>query len=303
MVISENQKGAMLILVGMLILAIVDNYVRFVAQDIGLWQFHLMRSVVSVALIYFYAVSVRRKLKPKNLRAVLLRTSFLVLAMFIYFGSLAFLPISQVAAGFFTSPIFVMVFSILFWREKIHFYRLIAIVCGSIGVVLVLGIYLNHITWLYFIPVLAGMFYAMSSILLRNWCSEEDAVSIMLIFFLGMGIVGLFMICLLEVNTFFNIYQIPESFLTANLKLPSINTIFIIFVHALGSILGGVLITLGYQKGETSFVSIFEYSFLFFATTWAYLFFGELITLTIFIGMLLIFGSGYLLSLRGREPS
>ena len=35
-------------------------------------------------------------------------------------------------------------------------------------------------------PSSLGMFYAMSSILLRIWCSEEDAVSIMLIFFLGM---------------------------------------------------------------------------------------------------------------------
>ena len=53
---------------------------------------------------------------------------------------------------------------------------------------------------------------------------------------------------------------------------------------------------MGYQRGETSFVSIFEYSFLFFVTLWAYLAFSEQISGMVFLGMLLILFSGVLLS-------
>ena len=39
MFVNENHNGGFLILAGMLILAIVDNYVRLIASDIGLCQF------------------------------------------------------------------------------------------------------------------------------------------------------------------------------------------------------------------------------------------------------------------------
>ncbi len=46
--LNENFKGGLLITSGMLILAITDNYVRFISEDIGLWQFHLIRSLIAV---------------------------------------------------------------------------------------------------------------------------------------------------------------------------------------------------------------------------------------------------------------
>ena len=49
-----------------------------------------------------------------------------------------------------------------------------------------------------------------------------------------------------------------------NLTLLDSQSLLIIIIHAFLSVVGGIFITYGYQKGETSFVSIFEYSFLFF---------------------------------------
>ena len=115
MFVNENHNGGFLILAGMLILAIVDNYVRLIASDIGLWQFHLVRSIIAILLMIIFMKLFREALKPKNFCLVIIRTLILVLAMFVYFGSLAFFPISQVAAGLFTSPIFVVIFSFFFF--------------------------------------------------------------------------------------------------------------------------------------------------------------------------------------------
>ncbi len=85
--LNENFKGGLLITSGMLILAITDNYVRFISEDIGLWQFHLIRSLIAVPAMILFANLRSYDFWPKNLKLVALRTAILVLAMFIYFGS------------------------------------------------------------------------------------------------------------------------------------------------------------------------------------------------------------------------
>ena len=299
--LNENFKGGLLITSGMLILAITDNYVRFISEDIGLWQFHLIRSLIAVPAMILFANCRSYDFWPKNLKLVALRTAILVLAMFIYFGSLAFFPISQVAAGLFTSPIFVIIFSVLFLGERLYFFRIVAVFLGTVGIFIVLGINVLDLSFLSFIPIASGAFYALASLALRRWCYNETTTSIMLIFFLGMGIVAAIMTFLIEVNQFFEIFMISKTFLTFPLKIPSEQTFYIIIGHAIGSILGGILITAGYQKGETSFVSVFEYSFLLFATLWAYMFFAEFISSIVLFGMILIVTSGFLISLSEKK--
>ena len=299
--LNKNFKGGLLITSGMLILAITDNYVRFISEDIGLWQFHLIRSLIAVPAMILFASLRSYDFWPKNLKLVALRTAILVLAMFIYFGSLAFFPISQVAAGLFTSPIFVIIFSVLFLGESLYFSRIVAVFLGTVGISIVLGINVLDLSFLSIIPVASGAFYALASLALRRWCYNEAPTSIMLIFFLGMGIFAAMMTFLIEINQFFGIFMISKTFLTFPLKIPSEQTFYIIIGHAIGSILGGILITAGYQKGETSFVSVFEYSFLLFATLWAYMFFAEFISSIVLFGMILIVTSGFLISLSEKK--
>ena len=301
MLANKNINGGLLIALGMMILAVADNYVRLISEDIGLWQFHLIRSLIAVPAMILFANLRSYDFWPKNFKLVALRTTILVLAMFIYFGSLAFFPISQVAAGLFTSPIFVIIFSVLFLGERLYFSRVVAVCLGTVGIFIVLGINVLDLSFLSIIPIASGAFYALASLALRWWCYNETATSIMLIFFLGMGIVAAVLTFLIEINQFFGIFTISKTFLTFPLKTPSEETFYIIIGHAIGSILGGILITAGYQKGETSFVSVFEYSFLLFVTLWAYMFFAEFISSIVLFGMTLIVISGFLISLSERK--
>ena len=93
MILNENFKGGLLITSGMLILAITDNYVRFISEDIGLWQFHLIRSLIAVPAMILFANLRSYNFWPKNFKLVAIRTAILVLAMFIYFGSLSLIHI------------------------------------------------------------------------------------------------------------------------------------------------------------------------------------------------------------------
>ena len=107
-----NIKGGLFIAFGMLILAIGDNYIRFLTDKIGLWQFHFFRSLIAIPLLVLFAIKKNWLIIiPKNFKLVFYRTILMVTAMLVYFGSLAFFSVAQVAAGLFTSPIFVIIFS------------------------------------------------------------------------------------------------------------------------------------------------------------------------------------------------
>ena len=92
-------KAAGLILIYAAIIGFTDNYVRVIAAEAGLWQFHLTRSTGAFALLALVAVPLGLRLRPRNWRAVTARSVIHGLAMVIYFGGLAFLPVALVAAG------------------------------------------------------------------------------------------------------------------------------------------------------------------------------------------------------------
>ena len=297
-----NIKGGLFIAFGMLILAIGDNYIRFLTDQVGLWQFHLIRSLIAIPLLILFSLYKNWLIIfPKNFKLVFYRTALMVIAMLIYFGCLAFFPISQVAAGLFTSPFFVILFSNIFYKEKFNLIKILSIFIGSIGVFMVLNINIDDFTYGTLIPIFAGAFYALSSITTRKWCMDEDSRSLMFMFFLGIGLSSFIVIIILEFNSFFSLVPISKSFISLGLTSVDTKSLLIILFHALISVIGGIFITYGYQTGETSFVAIFEYSFLFFATAWGVLFLSDFISTYIITGMVLILLSGILVSLKEKN--
>ena len=118
----------------------------------------------------------------------------------------------------------------------------------------------------------------------------------MLMFFFFLGLVSILISLSLEINGVMNIFPPQETYLTKTLGKYQNKDLLIIVGHAVISVIGGVLITSGYQVGRTSVVAIFEYTFLFFATSWAYLFFYEELTNQILFGLFLIVVSGCIIS-------
>ncbi|MEM1506541.1 EamA family transporter, partial [Domibacillus sp. 8LH] len=79
------------------------------------------------------------RLRPVDRRAGAARPAIHCTAMLVYFGALALLPVAQVAAGLFTAPIFVLVISRFVYGERIGPVRVLAVLTGFAGVLLVLG--------------------------------------------------------------------------------------------------------------------------------------------------------------------
>jgi drug/metabolite transporter (DMT)-like permease len=284
-----------------LIIGFTDNYVRVIAAEAGLSQFHATRSAIALALVGIAAAVAGLRLRPLRPRAVAARSAIHGVAMMIYFGALAFLPVAQVAAGLFTAPIFVLLISRLFYGHVIGPVRVAAVAVGFAGVVMVLGPEaMRGASFAAVLPVLAGALYAMGNIATREWCAGESAVVLTAGFFAGLGLFGALGIGALA------IWHLPVAdgtagFVTRGWVWPSTSFLFWTFVQAAGSLIGVGMMVRAYQLAEASRVSVFEYIILPASALWGWVLWSEVLTPLAMLGMVLIAVAGLMIAARSRQ--
>jgi drug/metabolite transporter (DMT)-like permease len=221
--------------------------------------------------------------------------------MLIYFGSLAFLPVAQVAAGLFTAPIFVLLISRFAFGQPIGPFRILAVAIGFLGVILVLGpSAMGGASWAALLPVLAGARYALGNIATRQWCSQESAETLLAGFFAVLGLMGLAGLTALALVT----VPVPagtDGFIQRGFVWPSGTFWFWTFVQAAGSLFAVGMMIKAYQMADASRVSVFEYVILPASALWGWLLWDERLTPMAILGMVLIAAAGVLIALRARR--
>lgn len=297
-----NRLGAaaLAILGYAVLIGFTDNYVRVIAAEAGLWQFHATRTAMAAALFLAAAPLMGLVLRPVNWRAVVLRSAIHAAAMLVYFGCLAFLTVAQVAAGLFTAPIFVLIFARLLFGQRIGPFRIVAALVGFAGVVLVLGPGGGvAFGWASVLPVLAGALYALGNLATREWCAGESAATLTLGFFLALGLAGLVGMGVLALWP----QEVPpgaDGFILRGTVWPSGSFLFWTAVQAVGSAIAVALMVRGYQLAEASRVAVLEYVILPVSAAWGWILWGETLTAGAVLGMGLIALAGALITVRAR---
>ena len=282
------------------LIAFTDNFVRVIAVDGGLWQFHATRTAMAFVILAIVAVPLRLRLWPRRPWPVLARSAIHGAAMLIYFGALAFLPVAQVAAGLFTAPIFVLLIQRVAYGQPIRGLQVAAVAVGFAGVVLVLGPEaLTGATYAALLPIIAGALYAMGNIATREWCAGETAETVVAGFFGMLGVMGLVGMAVLWA------FPIPvpegvEGFIQRGAVWPTGSFLWWTFVQAAGSLVAVGMIVKAYQIAEASKVSVFEYVILPASAAWGFVLWGETLTWIAVVGMALIALAGVLIA---RQPA
>ena len=300
---TENRTlaAAGLIFIYAMVIGYTDNYVKVIAAEAGLWQFHFIRTLMAMALLGLAVVPLGLRLRPVNLRAVVARSAIHGLAMVIYFGALAFLPVALVAAGLFTAPIFVLLISRFAYGHAIGPVRILAVAIGFVGVILVLGPEaISGASLAALLPVIAGAMYAMGNIATREWCPQESAETLLAGFFIALGLIGA---AGMVVLTLYPI-AVPEGaagFLQRGPVWPTPVFWFWTFVQAAGSLLAVFMMIRAYQITDASRASVLEYIILPASAFWSYLIWGETLEWLAVFGMTLIVAAGMMIALRARR--
>lgn len=289
------------VLVFCVIIAWIDNYVRLIAEDGGLWQFHAIRAVMALVLVAAFARPLGLRIRPRNPRAVAVRAAIHAVAMLIYFGSLAFLPVAQVAAGLYTAPIFVLLILRLGWGRPLGPVRVLAVVVGFAGAVMVLtpagGLTLH---WGMIWPLVAAALYALGNILTREWCANEPPEAITVAFFVAFGIAGVLGMAALALWPQ-DAAEGAAGFVLRGAVWPTPRFLALTLLQAAGSLIAVSFLMRAYQIAEPGRVAVFEYAFLPIAALFGWLIWAERIGPLAWAGMALIAAAGAMIALKGER--
>ncbi|MFZ8942595.1 MAG: DMT family transporter [Gemmobacter sp.] len=276
-----------------------DNFVRVIAEQAGLWQFHAMRSAMAFGALLIVGPFLGLRLRPRNPRAFAARSAVHGGALLVYFGCLGFLSVAEAVAGLFTAPIFVLLISRFVYGQRLGPLRVGAALAGFAGVVIVLfpdgAIAPNPAAP---VAVLAGALYAMGNIATRAWCPEESAATLLAGFFGALGIAG---IAGLGVRALWPPAAVPEGaagFILRGWTAPNAEVLFWTAVQAGASLIGVGLMVKAYQLAEASRVAVFEYMLLPAAAAWTWVIWGTAVTPVAALGMAIIIAAGALMALR-----
>ena len=293
----NDRAAALTMLAAMLVIGCIDNFISLIARDAGLWQFQVLRSAMGLPLIILVSFLGFGTLWTLRLWAVALRSFFVAFAMLFYFGSLAFMPLAQALAGLFTSPIFILLITAFILREPVGPARIWAVFIGFIGILLVLDSDWSTLSWISFLPVVGGLFYAMGAVATRQLCEGESTLSMLAMLFLIQAIIGALALAVLGQFEF----TVPEGaagFIQRGWVWPVTAALPFILLQAVGSVLGVGLIIRAYQIGTASYVAIYEYSVFISGPFFAWMLFGQTVTALQAGGIILIAAAGIVIALR-----
>nr|WP_120504441.1 DMT family transporter [Sulfitobacter mediterraneus] len=279
-------------------LGLTDNFVPHISERGSLWQFHLVRSVMAFVVLGAVVAFGFGSLRAKRPVAVLGRSLFQAGAMLIYFGCLSVLPIGVVVAGLFTSPLFVVLISIMFQGKSVGLFRWTAVVIGFVGALMVIRPDPSALDPISFLPIVAGLLYAIGAVATRAWCEGESTLTLTAGFFGMLGVFGL-------IGVFVVSGDAPaghDGFVLRSWGPLDAEMLFWFAVQAVGSLIGIGLIFRGYLLGEASHVAVFEYSLLVFASFWAWVLWDQTVPVLGLFGMVLIALAGSIIALRSTAP-
>lgn len=297
---NSTLMAAGFILIYALVVTWADQFIRVIAAEAGLWQFHATRTLFAAAILLGLAPVLGLRLRPKRVGAVVRRSLIHGVAMLIYFGSLGFLSVGETLAGLFTAPIFVLIFSRFLFGQRIGPFRILAVAVGFAGALMVLGVGMGtEVRPVSLLPVAAGAFYALGNIATREWCEGESAECLLLGFFLALGLFGLTGMGVLA------LWQpdVPagaEGFLLRGAIWPTGTFFWWSFIQAAVSVLGVGLMVKSYQIADASRVAVFEYVLLPMGVLWTWIIWGEVAGPVALAGIVLIFAAGLIIAARGR---
>ncbi len=300
---STDQKTGLAVMcsiTAMAVFGLVDNFIGLAAETGSLWQFHFLRSLGALFLLFVLARVFGWGLRVLRPGAVTLRTIFAGSAMVIYFGCLGYLPIAQAVAGLFTAPLFVVIFSAFIWKEHIGPRRILAVALGFIGILLVLRPDAAGVDALTVMPVIAGAMHALGTITTRRWCAEESTVALLGAFFVLMLVIGGVGMIIIGA-TVADPPSGSDGFVFRGWTPLTQTFVWVVVAQAIGSLMAVGLIIRSYQLAEPSFIAVFENTMIVFATLWAIVLWADWPDMWGLIGMGLVIIAGTIIALRTRD--
>ena len=284
--LSDNMRGAFLMMGSMAAFVFNDACMKIVLEDLPLFQAILLRGLATV----FFMVLMSRWLGGLDFRLprrdwflVALRTMADVGATYFFITALREMPIANITAILQVLPLTVTLTVALLYGEPLGWRRLVAIMIGFVGVMIIVRPGVDGFNSYAFYAVIAVAFVTVRDLCARRLSTGVSSVTIALI-----GAVG--------VVTFAAIGAVGGEWAPVSGKSAAL------LAGATFFIIGGYLFSVMTMRvGEISFIAPFRYTSLLWALLLGFVVFGDWPDGLTMLGITIVVAMGAFTFYRERQ--
>lgn len=286
--LSPAMRGTALAGIGMMVLGLFlfsvnDTLGKWLVATYSVGQILLLRSLAAlVCLAPFIAregVGAFQAAPRPGMQV--LRVVFSTLEVAFFYWAVAGLPLADVMTFYLAGPIYVTALSVVLLRERVNARRVLAILAGFVGVLIVLRPSAATLTLPALIALGGSVFFALLMITTRSLRGTSDTV-LVTGQTLGAGLAG-------AVLALFG-WVTPSAF---DLALLSLLGIVALVAH--------VCVNRSLKLAPASVVVPYQYTLLVWAALFGYLVFGDVPPWTTLVGAAVIVGAGLYIFLDERR--
>ena len=244
---------------------------RIVQSDINVYTTSFFRFFFSLIILIPYIFYTKFYfIKTNNIKKHLVRSSLNLPAMYLTFGALTIIPLEKINAIHFLNPLFVSIFAVIFFKEKIYIYRVISLILGFVGIIVVIRPGLIPLEIGSFMVLGSTVLWALCIIITKDITKEESAINILI-----------FQCIFMSLFTFIIAYF--------NWELPSSDQLMLLFLSALFGNVFHLMINHSFKIADLTLTAPFRYSVLIWGSLFGFLFFDEIPDFFTWIGGTIIF--------------
>ena len=300
-------RGIMFLMFGIAAFSIQDVIIKHLSGDYSVHQIVMIRSLVALPILVVVAhvEGGIGRLRTRRLPLHIARGLLGFCAYTAFYMSIATVPLGLATTLFFAAPVFVTALAVLFLGEKVSIRRWSAVFVGFAGIVIALRPGTESFEWGALLAVVSAFVYAFEILLTRKLGPTESGASlafyIMLTFLLISPVSGL-----IFGSGAFSAEHPALAFLVREWVWPPAADLGIIALCGVAATFGIYGLGQGYRLAQASVAVPFEYSALFWAVLWGYVFWTEIPAITTYVGIALVVGSGLYIfhreSLKRKTP-
>ena len=268
-----NKKFLAIILISLSTLfeIMMFTVLRIVQSDINVYTTSFFRFFFSLIILIPYIFYTKFYfIKTNNIKKHLVRSSLNLPAMYLTFGALTMIPLEKINAIHFLNPLFVSIFAVIFFKEKIYIYRVISLVLGFVGIIVVIRPGLIPLEIGSFMVLGSTVLWALCIIITKDITKEESAINILI-----------FQCIFMSLFTFIIAYF--------NWELPSSDQLMLLFLSAFFGNVFHLMINHSFKIADLTLTAPFRYSVLIWGSLFGFLFFNEIPDFFTWIGGTIIF--------------
>lgn len=285
---SDDMKGAALMMAAMAAFTLNDACMKAVTGQIPLFQAIFLRGVLTSVALAFVALrmgGLRFRFSRSDRVALLARMVGEVASTFTFLLALKHMPIANLSAIMQSLPLLVTLGAALFFGEKIGWRRLLAIIVGFIGVLLIIRPGSEGFDRFAVLGLVSALFVVVRDLATRRLSPEVPSTSVALIAALSVAVSAAVMV--------------PATGWTT----PTPAQIGLIAASATFLVAGYLTAVMSMRVGAIAVVAPFRYTSLVFALVLGLVFFGQFPDALTLVGAGIVIATGLYTFHRERVRS